>query len=304
MTFKRVLRFSAAVGAAAFATLGAAVAQEPASAQGLEKFAARAEVSASAVDYAPLDEYLDVFGVPAGKRLKFKFDASKDVGTKFLRQYAELLAKTSPSTLAADDQLAFWLNLRNALVLAHVSETGGRANMKKDRGEAAAPGEAWTAKVVIVDGVELSIDDIERGVILANWKDPRVVYGLYQGTAGGPPAEKKAFRGETVWTELAAAGKKYMTSSAGFELTKKSAEVSAVLGWYEPQLFGGDEAALRAHLGTLITHGARINLEKTPSIAFKDFSYKTDAYVERIVDQTTVGEPRRQPPPTSYPTGS
>jgi hypothetical protein len=298
MTTKKYQIIIAAAAAAMLAAAPGAGAQAP------EDNAAGAEARAGAVDYAPLDEYLDVFGVPAGRRLKFKFEASKDVGTKYLRQYTEQLAKTSPATLAADDQLAYWLNLRNALVLAHLSETGGRANMKKDRGDAAAPGEAWTAKVVTVDGAALSIDDIERGVILKTWKDPRVVYGLYQGTAGGPPAEKKAFRGESVWTELAAAGKKYMTSSAGFELTKKSAEVSAVFGWYEEALFGGDETALRAHLSTLITHGARINLEKTPSIAFKEFSYKTDAYVERIVDQTIAGEPRRQPPPASYPTGS
>ena len=284
----------------------AALAAAPiaASAQGLEKFAARAETSAAAVDYAPLDRYYEVFGVPAGKRLKFKFDASKDVGTKYLRQYAEELAKISPASLSGDDQLAFWLNLRNALVLAHLSESGGRANMKKDRGQPSAPGAAWTAKVVTVDGEALSIDDIERGVILANWKDPRVLYGLYQGTAGGPPADRKAYRGETVWADLAAAGKKYMTSPAGFELTKKAAEVSAIFDWYGAALFGDDEAALRAHVSTLITHGARINLEKTPAIVYKDFSYRPDAYVERIVDQTIAGEPRRQPPPQSYPTGS
>lgn len=266
---------------------------------------APAEQGAAATDYAPLDEYLDVFGVPAGKRLKFKFDASKDVGTKYLRQYVDRLATTSPATLQGDEQLAFWLNLRNALVLAHLSETGGRANMKKDRGTAASPGAAWTAKTVTIDGAALSIADIERDRILAQWKDPRVVYGLYQGAAGGPPMPDKAFRGATVWDELGAAGKKYMTSPAGFELTKKAAEVSAVFGWYGADFFGGDEAALRAHLSTLITHGARINLEKTPKIAFKDFSYRPDAYVERTVDQTIAGEQRRQPPPpASYPTGS
>ncbi len=299
MSFVKFRRLTAALGAFAVASLPLA-----SGAEGLEKFAARAETSASVVDYAPLDEYLDVFGVPAGKRLKFKFDKSQDIGTKFLREYIETLSKTAPGSLSGDDQLAFWLNLRNALVLAHLSEEGGRANMKKDRGAGASPGAAWTAKTVTVDGAALSIDDIERGIILANWKDPRVLYGLFQGTAGGPPAERKAFRGETVWTELGAAGKKYMTST-GFELTKKAAEVSAIFDWYGADLFGGDEAALRAHLSTLITHGARINLEKTATIAYKDFSYKPDAYVERIVDQTVAGEQRRQaPPPASYPTGS
>jgi hypothetical protein len=285
-----------------------AIAAAPASAQtesaqtpGLEKFAVRAETTAEPLDYAGFDKYLNLFGVPAGKRLKFKYDASKEEGTAFLRRYIEALAKNSPAKLSGDDQLAYWLNLRNLLVIAHVSESGGRANMKKDRGAGDAPGDAWTAKLVTVDEVPLSIEEIDRGIIIANWKDPRVLYGLYQGAAGGPPALRTAFRGETVWTELDAAAKRYLTSEVGFELTKKGAEVSAVYAWYADPFFP-DEAALRAHLEQYITHGARINLEKTPKIVYREFNYKADAYVERIVDQTPVG-PRPQPQQT-FPTGS
>jgi hypothetical protein len=275
----------------------------PAAAQadGLEKFSARAAESAESIDYAAIDKYLDVFGVPAGKRLKFKFDASKEEGTAFLRRYAEALGKISPATLDGDDQLAYWLNLRNLLVIAHVSESGGRPNMKKDRGAGDAPGAAWTAKVVTVDDVALSIDDIERGIIIANWKDPRVLYGLYQGAAGGPPAFQAAYRGDTVWTELEAAARRYLASTSGFELTKKGAEVSAIFAWYADPFFA-DEPALRAHLEQFITHGARINLAKTAKIAYREFNYKPYAYVERIVEQTPAG-PRPQPQP-SYPTGS
>lgn len=288
------------------AALLALCAAGPAAAQteGLEKFAVRAEATAEPIDYAAIDKYLDVFGVPSGKRLKFKYDASKEEGTAFLRRYVEALAKISPTKLSGDDQLAYWLNLRNLLVIAHVSESGGRANLKKDRGAGDAPGQAWTAKVVTVDDVPLSIEDIDRRIIIANWNDPRVLYGLYQGAAGGPPAVKTAFRGETVWTELDAAAKRYLTSDAGFELTKKGAEVSAIYVWYADPFFA-EEAALRAHLEQYITHAARINLAKTPKIVYREFSYKPDAYVERIVDQTIAGEQRRQaPPPASYPTGS
>lgn len=297
-----LLAFAAAPAAAQTDAAQTGAAQTGAAqATGLKKFAARAETTAEQVDYAGLDKYLNLFGVPAGKRLKFKFDASKEEGTVFLRRYVEALAKISPGKLSGDDQLAYWLNLRNLLVIAHVSESGGRAIMKKDRGAGDAPGEAWTAKRVTVDDVPLSIDEIDRGVIFANWKDPRVLYGLYQGAAGGPPAHRTAFRGETVWAELDAAAKRYLTTGAGFELTKKGAEVSAIYAWYADPFFV-DEAALRAHLEQYITHGARINLAKTPAIIYREFNYKPDTYVERIVDQTPAS-PRPQQQPT-FPTGS
>ncbi len=260
-----------------------------ASAEGLEKFAARAEASAIGVDYAPLDSYIDAFGDSAGKRVRFNFAASKDEGTDFLRRYATFLARFSPASLAGDDQLAFWLNLQNTLVLAHLSERGGRADMKKDRGDGKTPGAAWTAKVVTVDGVQLSIDDIERGVILANWKDPRVLYGLYQGSAGGPSAARKAFRGMTVWSDLEAAGERFLESSTNFQVTKTAVEVSAIFDWYSDELFVGDDAALRAHLSITVPDRLRVKFEATPVISYKAFSYKPDNVVQRTVQRQIEG---------------
>lgn len=288
-------RFRSAIGAlvSVFA-LTPAVADER-----LERFAARAENSAAVPDYTPFDKYLDVFGFASGKRLKFNFTASREEGTDFLRLYTKFLTSASPTALAGDDQLAYWLNLRNVLVLAHLSGKGGRADMKTDRGAAATPGPAWTAKAVTVDGIALSIDDIERGIILANWKDPRVLYGLYQGSAGGPSAGRKAFRGPTVWADLEAAATTFLQTPAGFQLTKRGAEVSAVFDWHSAALFGGDEAALRAHLEKRIPEGARQKFAAAPAIVYKTFNYKLDNFTPRTAEPQIES---RQP--TTFGTGS
>lgn len=277
-------RLGAAIGA-----IFSIFALSPAAGEGLDRFAARAETSAAVPDYVPLDKYVDVFGVSSGKRLKFNFAASKREGTAFLRQYANFLASASPATLAGDDQLAYWLNLRNVLVLAHLSEKGGRADMKSDRGAGGTPGPAWTAKAVTIDGVALSIDDIERGVILANWKDPRVLYGLYQGSAGGPSAEQMAFRGPTIWADLEAAASSYLQTTAGFQLTKRGAEVSAVFDWYSAALFGGGEAALRAHLEERIPERAQAKFAAAPAIVYKSFNYKPDSFQPRSAQRPIEG---------------
>lgn len=284
MTPLTISRFPAAIGA-----LIAMIAVTSAAAEGLERFAARAETSAAVPDYAPLEKYVEVFGVSSGKRLKFNFAASREEGSAFLRQYAEFLSEVVPPTLASDDQLAYWLNLRNVLVLAHLSEKGGRADMKEDRAAGGTPGPAWTAKAVTVDGVALSIDDIERGIILANWKDPRVLYGLYQGSAGGPSAQRKAFRGPTVWADLEAAASSYLQTTAGIQLTKRGAEVSAVFDWYSAALFGGDEAALRAHLVERIPERAQAKFAAAPAIAYKPFNYKPDSFLPRSAQRPIEG---------------
>lgn len=275
------------------AALGALIAlfsSQPAGAgEGLARFAARSESSAAVPDYAPFDKYIEAFSVSSGKRLLFSFAASKEEGSAYLRQYANFLAGASPATLAGDDQLAFWLNLRNVLVLAHLSESGGRADMMRDRGAGGAPGPAWTAKVITIDDVPLSIDDIERGIILANWKDPRVLYGLYQGSAGGPSAARRAFRGQTVWADLEAAASTYLRTTAGFQLTKQGAEVSAIFDWYSAELFGGSESALRAHLEERIPERARARFAATSAISYRKFSYKLDNFIQRTAQRPIEG---------------
>lgn len=259
-----------------------------AAAQTIAQFATRTETNAQAIDYAAIDKYIDVFAEESAKRLRFNFAASKDEGTDFLRQYAAGLAQIAPTKLRADEQLAYWLNLRNVLVLAQLSEDGGQTNLKRDRATPAAPGKAWTQKVVTVEGVELSIDDIERGIILTHWADPRVVYGLYQGAAGGPSMVSKGFRGATVWADLEAAGRRFLQTPAGLTFRNDTAELSAVFDWYAA-VFAGDADAVRTHLTPLLTAGDQTRLAQTRTITYKEFSYRADAFVVRNLPQPGSG---------------
>jgi hypothetical protein len=232
------------------------------------------------------------------QRLRFRFDASREDGTKFLRQYAEALAAHGPAGLSADDQLAYWLNLHNLLVLAHVSSTGGKADMENDRGRGDAPGPAFTAKLITVAGVPLSLDDIERGIVMAHWNDARVIYGLYHGSAGGPAMADAAYTGQTVWAMLDAGAKRYVGSSAGLQVTRKGAEVSAIYAWYADPYFP-DDSALRTHLETFAPATAKAGLAKATTFTTRAFSYKTDNEIARVAP---ISPETRQP--RGFPTGS
>jgi hypothetical protein len=54
-------------------------------------------------------------------------------------------------------------------------------------------------KLLTVDGVALSLNDIQFNILKHNYaNNPLIIYGLYQGVIGGPNIRKSAYTGATV----------------------------------------------------------------------------------------------------------
>ncbi len=198
--------------------------------QNLSVFALNDPASAKVVDHQPLGSFIETFAVAEGGRRAVNYSAARGRGADYLSSYAQFLSTLNPSTLRSDEQLAYWLNLRNALVLLAFSEKGG-GNLKKLRGVYDAPGEGWTKKRVTIAGTELSIDDIERGIILRNWDNPIVLYGLYQASPSGPQLFERAFSGASVWSDLNAVGVKFANAGSAVRVRDNVLQLSSIYSW-------------------------------------------------------------------------
>lgn len=241
-----------------------------------------AATSAFAVDYGPIAVFNEAFGREEGGRLKIAYAATGRQGMDFLEDYVGYLAAVPVSGLSRNDQLAYWLNTRNVLVVEAMSDSRSRRRMAQARGTAAEPGDMWTEKRVTVDGHPLSIDDIERGILLANWADtPNIVFGLYQGTRGGASLPPAGFDGATVREDLARLGRDFVNSRDGVRVRRGTAEIPEFLVWHEDALFGGDRTALVAHLATLADADTASGLAAATDIRTRSFSYRSDELILR-----------------------
>ncbi len=240
--------------------------------------------SAIVVDHQPLGSFLEVFAVVEGGRRAINYSAARGRGADYLSSYAQFLSTLTPSALRSDEQLAYWLNLRNALVLHAFSEKGG-GNFKKLRGAFDAPGEGWTEKRVTVEGIELSIDDIERGIILRNWRNPLVLYGLYQASASGPQLYERGFSGKAVWQELNSVGVKYANVGAALRVRGEVLQLAPVYGWSRPFLFTDDDMEVKAHVASLAADRLRTKVESTTSINYAPFDYRLEKHEPRSVSR-------------------
>ena len=121
------------------------------------------------VDYSPMKQFSDTFGRNERGRTKISYSAVEQQGQRYLNAYLSRLAKVQTSSLSRNDQLAYWLNTHNMLVMQAMTDPKARRNMKEARGTADAPGAMWTQKRITVQGVELSLHDIEKNIIVAKY---------------------------------------------------------------------------------------------------------------------------------------
>lgn len=256
-----------------------------------EKFAAYDNTNTQIVDYSPMATFMGAYCTETSKRTACAYGAIDQRGKIYLSKYETYLSRIPVSTLNKDEQLAFWLNTRNLLIVHAIADARNSRTIKNGRGTFDAPGDMWTEKRITVEGQELSIDDIERYILLENFDNPNVIYGMYQGTKSGPALHSTGFRGATVQAELAALGEAFVNSRDGLRVRRDTASLNAIYDWYAPALFDGDEQALREHLASFASGKRAQGLAQATGFSTAKFSYSTDNYVIRQqTPQARIGQ--------------
>ena len=186
-----------------------------------------------------------------------------------------------------DEQLAFWLNMHNALVISALAEAYPVARPSDIKG---ADGLAFhDTKRVTIRGVPLSLRDIRERIVYAHWNDPRVIYGFFHGDLGSPAIQTNAFRGDNVWIVLGYSATEFTNALRGVDRGgRKKLRVSKIYEeaapWYFPA-FGDD---LRSHLREFVQEDTLDDI-KTLDKPFQVARYET------VIADLTAGDGDRKP---------
>ena len=174
--------------------------------------------------------------------------------------------------LSRDAQLAYWLNLYNVTVYGLVAERYPIIRLKSFRKG------RWDEKLLTVSGVPLSLNDIQNEILIPIWKTPLVLYGLYQGSVGGPNIRGKAYHPNTVWDKLRSNAKEFVNSIRAVHKKRNYARASRIYEW-GAAAFPGGMADLRSHLLEYADDETRAILEDSDQlrIGYYDW-YIADIY--------------------------
>ena len=177
------------------------------------------------------DEILDTYvrdGLVYYRALKLeraKFDA-----------YVGTLAGASIESAPRDEQLAFWLNAYNAIVLQTVIDhypIAQRTSQYPPHSVRQVPG-AFERLPHRVAGRTLTLDQIEQ-TVLPRFQDPRVYLALGRGSLGGGRLRSEAFAPGRLESQLKEVSEECLTRSECVHLDRDANKltVSAIFSWRE-----------------------------------------------------------------------
>ncbi len=219
------------------------------------------------IDHGAWDRFLEAYVLPGADgiaRVAYADVTTRDEAA--LDGYLAMLSGVVIGGYAPDEQRAFWINLYNALtaqvVLAHYPVSDIREIDISPGLFARGP---WDRALIPVEGVELTLNDIEHRILRPIWRDPRVHYALNCASLGCPDLRRSAYTGAGLDAALEAAARDYVNHPRGVRFAGDALVVSSIYRWFAED-FGGDDAGVLDHLRRHASPGLRARLARVERV--------------------------------------
>lgn len=188
-----------------------------------------------------------------------------------LDAYIAYLEGVRTRRLNRDAQMAFWINLYNALTVRLVFD---HYPLKTIRDIDISPGwfedGPWGAKLATVDGQKLSLDEIEHRILRPIWQDPRIHYAVNCASVGCPNLAPWAYTGARIDSQLDTAARSFVNHPRAVLVTGNGVQLSSLFKWYA-QDFGDKDTNVLDHLRGYASSGLVSALSETTRI--NDYKY-------------------------------
>jgi Protein of unknown function, DUF547 len=153
-----------------------------------------------------------------------------------LEAYINSLGSASVDSESRDEQIAFWLNAYNAIVLQTVIEHYPIVQRSRDypaRSIRQIPG-AFERTTHRVAGRLVTLDQIEQ-TILAGFGDPRIYLALGRGAIGGGRLRSEAYTGQRLESQLSDAASECLNHAQCVDVDRAGnrVKVSSIFSWRE-----------------------------------------------------------------------
>ena len=255
-------------------TLGAQFSAAPAVAQNITtKFARHDAASAQVIDHGEWEKLLAAFVRPGSDKVnRVDYRRFKAQGHGALRAYLARMQAVTVSALSRNEQFAFWANLYNAATVNVVLDHYPVGSIREIKSGLFSKG-PWGIKLVTVEGVELSLDDIEHKILRPVWRDPRVHYAVNCASIGCPNLPRSPFTAVKLNGMLDAAARDYINHPRGFSVQGGAVQASQIYAWYAED-FGGSAAGVLRHARRYAQGDLARGLGEAGGIAKYDYDWR------------------------------
>lgn len=238
----------------------------------LSAFGTLSETSATAVDHDAWDAFLSRYvKATADGRTVVDYGAVGAADKAALSAYIAALERVDPTALPRNEAFAYWANLYNALTVRFILDNYPVKSIRDIR-SGLLPG-PWKRDAATINGMTLTLDDIEHGVLRHHWSDNRVHYALNCASVGCPNLLQRAFRGDTLDDALNDAAKAYVNHPRCARFEKDSLVVASIYKWFIKD-FGSDDSGVLAHLQRYADPALRARLSGVKKIGKFEYDWR------------------------------
>ncbi|MYD43524.1 MAG: DUF547 domain-containing protein [Gammaproteobacteria bacterium] len=165
-----------------------------------------------------------------------------------LNSYLAALQSVDPRELARAEQKAYWINFYNALTVKVVVDAYPVESIKEIHESWIPRAGPWGDVHAKVAGQDLTLDNIEHGILRPIWQDARIHYGVNCASIGCPNLTNTAFTASNTEALLDAAARDYINHVRGVDvLDEDFMVISSIYTWFVVD-FGDSEEGVIAHL--------------------------------------------------------
>lgn len=215
---------------------------------------AKDETSIKQVDHSGwqdiLTSYLHTYSADINKFDYAALKANTEDASKLVK-YLKYLQELDPRTYSRAEQKAYWINLYNALTVKLVVDAYPVDSIRdicKNRTSDSKCSGPWGEIHARVAGQNLTLDNIEKDILLPIWKDNLIHYGLNCASYSCPDLSGTAFAAMNTERLLDAGARKYINQNRGVDFIKDDfIVISSIYNWYAED-FGDNKQGVIKHL--------------------------------------------------------
>ncbi len=201
------------------------------------------------LDHSRWDLLLDghlVTDDPSGVHL-FDYDGVSPDDYQVLSEYLAYLGDVKVYDLTRDEQMAYWINLYNALTIQVILDHWPVASIRDINLGGLFTRGPWKAALMEVQGQQISLDDIEHRILRPIWNDARIHYAVNCASIGCPNLQPWAFTHENLEELLEAAAVEFIHHPRAVKVSGRTLNLSSIFDWFSED-FGDSREGILAHI--------------------------------------------------------
>lgn len=164
-----------------------------------------------------------------------------------LDSYLSQLSSIDPRTYSSAEQLAYWINLYNALTVDLILDNYPVDSITKLGGLFEFG--PWDKELIEIAGESLTLNDIEHRILRPIWQDPRIHFAVNCASIGCPNLQAIAFTSENTEELMQISAIQYLSHVRGASFDERGRlQLSSIFDWYAED-FGDNQSQLLNSLG-------------------------------------------------------